>query len=169
MGVSSCLDVVSIESLNLDVVKEWVSTVEKISTVEKSRLRSRLLDFVWTSMSRPKSLDREIHRDLKISRSRSAWIFVFSRQDFSIRHDFSSFSDSKGLDNVEISQKILTKISMCQSLNWKVSILKISTKKKKRWSWHDGHSRRFSKVSLNTKDVLNLDIDWSRLSRPPCL
>ncbi len=50
-------------------------------------------------MSRPKSLDRdrEIRRDLKFSafldslsrsRPRSAWIFVFSRRDFSIRRDF---------------------------------------------------------------------------------
>jgi hypothetical protein len=40
---------------------------------------------------------------------------------------------------------------------------------KKSWSRHDGHSRRFSKASLDTKDVLDLDLDWSRLSRPPCL
>jgi len=70
-------------------------------------------------MSRPKSLDRdrEIRQDLKISafldslsqsRSRSAWIFVFSRRDFSIRQEFLSFSDSKGLNNVEISRQILT-------------------------------------------------------------
>ena len=61
--------------------------------------------------------DREIHRDLKIlaffnslsqSQWRSAWIFVFSHRDSSFRRDFSSFSDSKGLDNVEISQQILT-------------------------------------------------------------
>jgi hypothetical protein len=55
-----------------------------VSAVEKSRSRSRLLDFVSTSMSRPKSLYQEIWRDLKIlafldslsqSRSRSVWIF----------------------------------------------------------------------------------------------
>ncbi len=91
------------------------------------------------------------------SQFRSAWIFAFSCQDFSIPQDFSSFLDSKGLDNVKISQQILMplnksqQISMCfdkyqqswcvltistkilkrQSLNWKVSILKISTNKKK--------------------------------------
>ena len=76
---------------NLDSVKKLVSTIE-IS-------RSRLLDFVSTTMSRPKSLDRdrEIRRDLKFSafldslfrsRPRSAWIFVFSCRDFSIRRDF---------------------------------------------------------------------------------
>ncbi len=62
MGVSISLDVVSIETLDLDVVKEWVSMIEI------SRSRSRLLNFVSTTMSRPKSLDRdrEIRRDLKI-------------------------------------------------------------------------------------------------------
>ncbi len=39
----------------------------------------------------------------------------------------------------------------------------------KSWSRHDGHSRRFSKVSLDMKDILNLDLNWSRLSRPPGL
>ncbi len=185
---------------NLDIFKKFVSTVEK------SWSRSRLLDFVSTSMSRPKSLDRDrkIRRDLKIlafldslswSRSRSAWIFAFSRQDFSIRRDFSSFSDSKGLDNVEISRQISTaswqiltistrldksqqsrrvltistKISTRQSLDWKVSILKISTEKKNirfrlsRKSWH------LKKVGLDTKDNLDLDLDWSRLLRAPGL
>ena len=132
---------------NLDSVKKCASTVKK------SRSRSRLLDFVSTSMSKPKSLnrDREIHRDLKISafldnlsrsRSRSAWIFAFSHRDFSIRQDFSSFSDSKGLDNVEISQQcqdfstnidcVSTNLdNLDKNLNWKVSILKISIEKKK--------------------------------------
>jgi hypothetical protein len=36
LGVSIGLDVVSIETLDLDVVKELVSTVEKISTASKS-------------------------------------------------------------------------------------------------------------------------------------
>jgi hypothetical protein len=107
--------------------------------------------------------------------SRRAWIFVFSHLDFSIHQDFSSFSDSKGLDNVKISWQISTaswkiltilthldksqqsqsvstistKILTRQSLDWKVSISKISTRKKKlisnvekistllkSWSWH---------------------------------
>ncbi len=59
------------------------------------------------------------------------------------------------------SRRVLTKISTCQSLDWKILILKIFTEKKKNWS------RQFKKVSLDTKDVLNLD--WSRLSRPPTL
>jgi hypothetical protein len=36
LGVSICLDVVSIETLDLDAKKGSVSTVEKISTVSKS-------------------------------------------------------------------------------------------------------------------------------------
>ncbi len=36
MGVSICLDVVSIETLDLDTEKKSVSMVEKISTVSKS-------------------------------------------------------------------------------------------------------------------------------------
>ena len=36
-------------------------------TIEKSRSRSRILDFISTSMSRPKSRDAEICRDQKIS------------------------------------------------------------------------------------------------------
>ncbi len=30
-------------------------------------------------------------------------------------------------------------------------------------------SRRFSKVGLDTKDILDLNLDWSQLSRPPGL
>ncbi len=36
MGVSICLDVVSIKTLDLDTGKRLVSTVEKISTLSKS-------------------------------------------------------------------------------------------------------------------------------------
>ncbi len=100
---------------NLDGIKKCVSAIEK------SWSRSRLLVFVSTSMSRLKSLDRgrEIHWDLKNlafldslswSRLRSVRIFAFSRQNFSIRRDFSSFSDSKGLDNVKISQQMLLRL-----------------------------------------------------------
>ena len=115
---------------NLDSVKKLVSTIEI------SRSRSRYLDFVSTTMSRPKSLDRdrEIRRDLKFSafldslsrsRPRSAWIFVFSRRDFSIRRDFrprqcQDFSTnldcvstnldwvSTNLENLDVSRQIST-------------------------------------------------------------
>jgi hypothetical protein len=188
---------------NLDSVKKLVSTIK----ISRSRLR--LLDFVSTTMSRPKSLDQdwEIRRDLKFSafldslsrsRPRSAWIFVFSRQDFSIRRDFrprqcQDFSTNldcvlTNLENLDASRQILTistrldkslqsrrvstiltKISTRQSLDWKISILKISTEKKKKLISTVEKSWQFKKVSLDTKDVLDLDLDWSRLSRPPGL
>ncbi len=161
--------------------------------IKISRWRLRLLNFVSTSMSRPKSLnwDREIHRDLKIlafldslsrSRSRSAWIFVFSWQDFSIRRDFSSFSDSKGLDNVEISWQISTvswqsqhvSTNLDKHLNASKSRLKsldfknLDREKKKLISTVKKIST-LKKVGLDTKDVLNLDLNCSQLSRPPGL
>ena len=102
--------------------------------------------------------------------------------------EISQSVETLGLDNVEISRQIskiltrlnksrqsrrvstnLTKISTRQSLDWKISILKISTEKKKVWSWPSRKSWQFKKVSLDTKDVLDLDLDWSRLSRPPGL
>ncbi len=140
-------------------------------------------------MSRPKSLnqDQEICRDLKISafldslsRSRSAWIFVFFCRDFSICQDFSSFSDSKGLDCVSTnldkswqSWRVLTILnnldknldaskSRLKSLN-----LKNLNREKKSWSWLSRKFWHFKKVGLNTKEVL--DLDWSQLSRPPGL
>ncbi len=36
-------------------------------------------------------------------------------------------------------------------------------------SRHKGQSRLFSKVGLDTKDILDLDLVWSRLLRPPGL
>jgi hypothetical protein len=50
MGVSICLDMVSIETLDLDTKKWSVSTVEKISTSTKS----------WSRQSRYLDEDRDI-------------------------------------------------------------------------------------------------------------
>ncbi len=65
-----------------------------------------------------------------------------------------------------ISIKILTHLN----LDWKVSISKISTEIKKKListvNMKDNLDR-FQKKSLDTMDVL--DLDWSRLSRPPGL
>ncbi len=100
------------KSISLDVMDNLDVFQKLVSTIEKSRSRLRFLDLVSTS--RPKSLDRdrEIRRDLKIlafldslsrSRSRSAWIFVFSRQDFSTNLDcISTISTiSMCLDNLD--------------------------------------------------------------------
>ena len=66
--VSICLDVVSIESLDLDVVKEWVSTVEKISTASKSASRqSRNLDLNrdFSILSRHQCPDQKVSIEIK--------------------------------------------------------------------------------------------------------
>jgi hypothetical protein len=107
-----------------------------VSTIEKSRSRSRFLDLVLTSMSRPKSLDRdwEIRRDLKIlafldslSRSRSAWIFVFSRRDFSTNLDKSR----QILTNLDKSRQISTNLDKSRQISTNLDksrqILTIST------------------------------------------
>jgi hypothetical protein len=64
LGVSIRLNVVSIETLDLDTGKKLVSTIEK------SWLRSRNLDFVLTPASSPKSLDLRFLANLdSLSRS----------------------------------------------------------------------------------------------------
>jgi len=64
-----------------------------------------------------------------------------------------------------ISIKVWTQPSLgCKSLDFKNLNLE-----KKSLSRHDGHSWRFSKVGLDTKDILDLNLDWSRLLRPPTL
>ena len=89
---------------NLDSVKKLVSTIE-IS-------RSRLLDFVSTTMSRPKSLDRdrEIRRDLKFRRFSTVCLDL----DREVRGflyflvEISQSVETLGLDNVKISRQIST-------------------------------------------------------------
>jgi hypothetical protein len=120
-----------------------------VSTFEKSRWRSRLLNFVSTSMSRPKSLHRDREICWQISTNLAA-----SRQILTVSIYLNNLD--KNLDAAK---------SGCKSLDFK----NLDREKKKWRSRHDGHSRRFSKVSLDTKDVLNLDIDWSWLSRAPGL
>jgi hypothetical protein len=96
-----------------------------VLTVEKSWLR--FLKILSTPTFRLDSLnwDQEISLDLEIlvsldslswSRLRKAWIFAFSCQDLSICWDFSSFSDSKGLNNVEISWQILMRLDKFQQI-----------------------------------------------------
>ena len=129
-------------------------------------------------MSRPKSLDRdrEIRRD-----PRSAWIFVFSCRDFSIRRDFrpwQCWDFSTNLENLDASQQISTISTRLNKLDKNLDASKSRLKnldfknldrEKKSWSRPSRKSRQFKKVSLDTKDVLDLDLDWSRLSRPPGL
>ncbi len=67
LEVSICLDLVSIETLNLDKKKTDHNTFKiLVSTIENSRSRSINLDFALTPPSSLKSLDRdqEICRDM---------------------------------------------------------------------------------------------------------
>jgi hypothetical protein len=87
LGVSICLDVVSISTLDLDTVKKLVSTIEKISTVSKSlsrRLRSLDRDREISILS------RHHHPDPNIS------------IEIDIYQDLSRFT--KNLDNISIEK-----------------------------------------------------------------
>ena len=133
---------------NLDTFKKLVSTNE----ISQSKLRN--LNFVLTPPSSPKSLDRdqEICWDMTFlenldslsqSRLRVSQIYHISRLRFLNLSRFlilkylkkSGYRDI--LINLEKSWQILkiltflTKILKQPSLDWKVSILKISTEKKK--------------------------------------
>ncbi len=110
LGVSICLDVISI---CLDVISIEIS----ISTSSKSESRwSRYLDFVSTTMSRPKSLDR----DREIVEIWNFWHFstVCLDLDREVQGflyflvEISQSVETLGLNNVEISRQILT-ISTC--------------------------------------------------------
>ncbi len=68
LGVSICLGVVSIETLDLDVVKEWVLTVKKISTASKSASwQSRNLgwDRDFSISSRHQCPDQKVSIEIK--------------------------------------------------------------------------------------------------------
>jgi hypothetical protein len=139
MGVSICLDVVSIKTLDLDTAKKSVSTVEKnldtekklVLTIEIFRSRLRNLNFVSTPPSSTKSLDQD--------RERTSC------------QDFLSWSTSKMimLWYLDKSWKVLTNLKNLDSLNltWQsrkksrrsqVSIEKSQPRKNKSWSWRDG-------------------------------
>ncbi len=166
---------------NLDSVKKLFSTIEisrfcldnNVQT-KKSRSRSRNssrseifgVSRQFVSISTEKCVDFCIFslRFLNPSRLKASTISRFLDKS-RLRLDKSQKSRQKSW---RVST-ILTKISTRQSLDWKISILKISTEKKKSWSRPSRKSRQFKKVSLDTKDVLDLDLDWSRLSRPPTL
>ncbi len=129
LGVSIFLDVVSIETLDLDTEKKSVSTWWIISTVFKSKSRRlRNLDFVSTHPKSPKSLDRdrEICRDMTFlanrdsfsrSRSRVSQCYHSSRSRFLNLLRFYSLKSRKSLEKVStISINILTKINLDQKI-----------------------------------------------------
>jgi hypothetical protein len=140
----------------------------------RSRNSSRSENFgvsrQFVSISIEKCVDFCIFLSRFLNLSRLFIIFRLKRpqqcQDFSTNLDCVLTNLVNPNASLQIST-ILTKISTSQSLNWKISILKISTEKKKSWSRPSRKSWQFKKVSLDPKDVL--DLDWSRLSRPPRL
>ncbi len=142
---------------NLDIFKKFVSTVEKL----------RNLDFVSTSMSRPKSLDRdqEICRGMEIlsfldslsrSRSRSKWIYEYFSSRFLNSSRLLSFSYSKCLHNVQISLQILICLdNLDKNLDKTKSRLK---------------SLNFKNLNPDKKKFISTGFkSLSRLSRPPGL
>jgi hypothetical protein len=200
LGVSICLDLVLIETLDLQsrrsrksrqfqkvsldnqdweisILSRHVRKVRKVSIETEKSVKTW---HFWQILTVCLDLDRELVN-----------VITFLDRDFSICQDFWAWSlekvlkksrlcreISKNLDNLESLDKsrqsqfvstISINISTKINLNRKISILKISTEKKKSWSQHDGYSWRFSKVSLHMKDDFDLDLDWSRLSRPPRL
>ncbi len=197
MGVSICLDLVSIESLDLDdVVKEWVLTASKsasrqLRNIGRDRDFSILSWHQWPDQKVSIEIKKFVeiwkfrhfltvclHLDFCIFSSRLFIIFRLKRPrqcwDFSTNLDWVSTN----LNNLNASWQILTIWTCLDNLDKNLDVSKSRLKslnfknldwEKKSWSRHDGHSRRFSIVSLDTKDVTDFDLDWSRQSRPPCL
>jgi hypothetical protein len=60
------------------------------------------------------------------------------------------------------------KVSICLNFFF-VSIETLDLDISKSWSWPSRKSWQVLKTGLDAKDVLDLDLDWSRLSRPPTL
>ncbi len=133
LGVSICLDVISIEiSISTSSKSESrqsrksrqrqkVSLDNRDISIEIETSRFRLDNKVQTKKSRSRSRNC---RDLKFwafldslsrSRPRSAWIFVFSRRDFSIRRDFRPRHVSTNLDNLDASRQSRQK-------SWRVTV-----------------------------------------------
>jgi hypothetical protein len=146
LGVSICLDRVSIESLNLDVVKECVSTVEKISTASKSApLQSRNLgpDRDFSISSQHQCPDQKA--SIEIEKFIEIWKFqhfsticldlgrevrgflhflIEISQSVKTFHHFQTqkvSTMSRFLNNVKISQQILTASQQVSTILTKIS------------------------------------------------
>ena len=122
LGVSICLDRVSIKTLNLDTGRELISAVKKILTISKN-LSWQLRSLNWDG----EILILSLHHlpvskvSIEIKKSVDTWHFwqiltvclvldwelvnfiIFLDWDFSICQDFWSRSTSKSHDNVEKS------------------------------------------------------------------
>jgi hypothetical protein len=143
LGVSICLDVISIE-ISISTPKKYQSwrsrkswQFQKVSlddqeiSVEIEISRFSLDINVQTKKSRSISRNSSRSENFGVSRQfvsisiEKCMDFVFSRRDFSTNLDCVSTNLDKSRQSRQIST-ISTKISTRQSLDWKVSILKIS-------------------------------------------
>ena len=177
LGVSICLDrhwqragldnrdiKIKISRFSLDGHLQIQYFLVEIETYQDL---SRFLWFLWISwfFSQPRN-----NGFLQISQSR----FYFPSLFFYILCFKIGFNMGKKCRKLKFFQKVSTKIMVIfiylddldKNLNTAKSRLK-SLDFKKFWSRHDGQSWRFSKVGLDRSR--NLDLDWSRLSRPPGL
>ncbi len=119
LGVSICLDVVSIKTLDLDTEKKSVSTARKSRQFQKVSLddRDREISILSRHVRKsPKSLDRdrEIRRDMtflanldSLSRSRVSQCYHISRSRFLNLSRFLSLKSQKSLEKVLIMSRNL--------------------------------------------------------------
>ena len=176
LGVSICLDVVLIKSLGLDIVKLFVSTVEKILTFSKSSSRQA------------RNLDRDQHfsilsrhqcPDLKVSIEKfiETWKFCHfltvrldldrevsgflhsSCRDFSIWQDFLSFSYSKCLHNVKISRQILISLDNLVDLDKNFNHTKSRLKSLDFKNLDRDKKKSLSRLSRKSRQVLKVHLD----------
>ncbi len=193
-----CQDVSVDDRENLDSFKKLVSTIDReISIqVEKSWFCLDITIQIQISWSRLRFIetDQDLPKISIISQSRSrssynfhkSWSWLLLLIHFTNRQLSISKNLSKMLRNLKKSQKVSTKILIISKNHGNLDLsrwsrlvstisIKVSTQpslnckslnfknldREKKW-W-------FSKVSLDTKDIRDLDLDWSRLSRPPGL
>jgi hypothetical protein len=103
---------------------------------------------------------------------RDSWSRRFSKVDLDMMDILNGFQKLVlTWRTFSIVQKTKSRHGLCPKISFfvEISIETLDLDTFKSWSQHDGHSWRFSKVSLDMKDVLDLDLDWSRLLRPPTL
>jgi hypothetical protein len=157
LGVSICLDVISIETLDLNTEKSQSRRSRKSRQFQKVSLDDRDISILSRRHLPVPKVSIEIEKSVEtwhfwqistvcLDLDRELVNFItFLDRDFSTCQDFWSWSTSKSLDNVEIMSRYLDKSRQSQfvstisinistkiNLNWKVSILKISTEKKKK-------------------------------------
>ncbi len=177
---------VSIKTLDLDTKKSqsWRSRkswqFQKVSLHDQDReisilfwhIRKVLIQteksveawHIWQISTVCLDLDRELVN-----------VITFLYWDFSICRDFWTWSLKKVLKKSWLCWEILKILDkyLNKDKSWQKNLdfknQKKKRKRKKKKSRPSRKSRHQKKVSLDTEDVLGLDLDWSRLSRPPGL